>query len=230
MGTVYAYQRISTAEEHGKQKFARQDKALHRYCQEQKIEFDYDHDIYRDDRSGKTFEGRSGWRALDRRVVSGDTIIFKDICRFSRNVDEGLKKYMDLRQRNVTMVFIDNPTLNTDYIDGMDAAKEDCLRRKDNVTALTLDFIIRLLLTVELDRAEKEREITVQRIRDGISASAKKSGRPVGNLDKMTPELRADIIQYFGDRKIRQIDLMKKHDISRNTLRKYIRIIQGEKT
>ena len=50
---------------------------------------------------------------------------------------------------------------------------------------MTLEVVIRLLLVTELDRAEKEREITVKRIKDGIKASSKKSGRKEGQLDKM---------------------------------------------
>ena len=38
---------------------------------------------------------------------------------------------------------------------------------------MTLEVVIRLLLVTELDRAEKEREITVKRIKDGIKASYK---------------------------------------------------------
>ena len=41
----------------------------------------------------------------------------------------------------------------------------------------------------------------------------------------MSPELEADIKKFLSDRKIKQIDLMKKHNISRNTLKKYITYI-----
>ena len=70
---------------------------------------------------------------------------------------------------------------------------------------MTLEVVIRLLLVTELDRAEKEREITVKRIKDGIKASSKKSGRKEGQLDKMTPELEADIRKFLTDRSIKQI-------------------------
>ena len=59
-------------------------------------------------------------------------------------------------------------------------------------------------------------------ITDGIAASEKKSGRKTGQLDKMTKELQMDIELYLGDRSIKQIELMNKHKISRNTLKKYI--------
>ena len=94
---------------------------------------------------------------------------------------------------------------------------------------MTLEVVIRLLLVTELDRAEKEREITVKRIKDGIKASSKKSGRKEGQLDKMTPELEADIRNFLADRSIKQVDLMKKYNLSRNTLKKYAKIISDQK-
>ena len=94
---------------------------------------------------------------------------------------------------------------------------------------MTLEVVIRLLLVTELDRAEKEREITVKRIKDGIKASSKKSGRKEGQLDKMTPELEADVRKFLTDRRIKQIDLMNKYNISRNTLKKYIEYIANKK-
>ena len=94
---------------------------------------------------------------------------------------------------------------------------------------MTLEVVIRLLMVTKLDRAEKEREITVKRIKDGIKASSKKSGRKEGQLDKMTPELEADIRKFLTDRSIKQIDLMNKYNISRNTLKIYIEYIANKK-
>ena len=75
---------------------------------------------------------------------------------------------------------------------------------------------------------QQEREIIVKRIKQGIKASNKKQGRKVGQLDKITNELRSDINLFLQDRSIKQVDLMKKHNISRNTLKKYIQIIKLE--
>ena len=79
---------------------------------------------------------------------------------------------------------------------------------------------------MELDRAQQEREMTVQRIKDGIKASNKKSGRPVGKIDKMSKELESDIKKLINDRNIKYVDLMRKHNISRNTLKKYESIVR----
>ena len=85
------------------------------------------------------------------------------------------------------------------------------------------------MILVELDRAEQEREITVKGIKDGIAASTKKSGRKQGQLDKMSPELETDIKKFLTDRSIKQIDLMNKYNISRNTLKKYVEYIANKK-
>ena len=226
MCKVVAYMRISTEEERGKQKFTRQEQAIERWQKENDIEIT-DRRIYKDDASGKSFD-RAAWKELEQDIQAGDTILFKDVCRFTRERDNGYKKYMDLLNKGIEMIFIDNPTLNTEYIKSMQTSAKK-MKEKNLIGGMTLEFVIQLLLVTELDRAEKEREITVKRIKDGIKASDKKSGRKTGQLDKMTPELEADIRKFLANRSIKQIDLMKKHNLSRNTLKKYVKIIADQK-
>lgn len=223
MCKTLAYMRISTKEERGKQKFTRQEQAIARWCKENDTEIS-ERRIYRDDASGKSFD-RPAWKELESDVQEGDTIVFKDICRFTREYEEGFNKYMELLNKGVSLIFIDNPTVSTDYIRSMMDVAE---RQSNRIAKKSLKDTIELLLLVELDRAEKEREITVQRIIDGIKASDKKSGRKEGTLDKMSDELKADIIKFLSDRSIKQVDLMEKHNISRNTLKKYVEIVKTE--
>ena len=123
------------------------------------------------------------------------------------------------------LIFIDNQTVSTPYIKQLLS-----VAKAQNLVARTsLESTVKLLLIVELDRAEQERKITVQRIKDGIEASSKRSGRATGKLDKMSDELKADIQLFIKDRSIKQIDLMQKHNVSRNTLKKYIEIVKNEK-
>lgn len=220
MGRTFAYMRISTKEERGKQKFARQENSIKKWCEENNVKIT-EKRIYKDDASGKNFD-RTEWKELEEEVQAGDTIVFKDICRFTRECENGLEKYMELMNKGVNLVFLDNMTLSTDYIKALSNAKE----KQGNVVSLTMDFVVKLILTVELDRAEQERLIFIKRVKDGIEASDKKSGRKIGQLDKMTDELRADIEKFLNDRSIKQVDLMKKHGISRNTLKKYIELVK----
>ena len=221
MCNVYSYMRISTSEERDLQKFTRQESALQRYAKENDIEYLLE---FREDKSGKNFTERKQWQKLESIVQPGDTIVFKDIYRFTREAEQGYVKYMELLNKGVELIFIDNRTVSTPYIKQLlNVAKAQ------NLVAMTsLESTVKLLLIVELDRAEQERKITVQRIKDGIEASSKRSGRVTGKLDKMSDELKADIQLFIKDRGIKQIDLMQKHNISRNTLKKYIEIVKSE--
>lgn len=220
MGNVYSYMRISTEEERGLQKFTRQENALHKYAQEHNLEYLLE---FQEDKSGKNFMDREQWKKLESIVQPGDTIIFKDICRFTRQAEEGYTKYMQLMDKGIELIFIDNQTVSTPYIKQLlNVAK------KQNLVAKTsLENTVKLLIIVELDRAEQERETIRKRIKDGIAASDKKSGRPMGKLDKISGALKADIQLFLTDRSIKQIDLMQKHKISRNTLKKYVELAKN---
>jgi hypothetical protein len=130
---------------------------------------------------------------------------------------------MALMNKGINLVFLDNPTVCTDYVEQLAsvAKKQELIIRK------SIENIIELLLIVELDRVEKERAILIQRIRHGIAASDKRQGRKAGQVDKMTDALRADIREYIRDRRITQKSVMERHGISRNTLKKYIQLLRS---
>ena len=178
MCKTFAYMRISTKEERGKQKFTRQEQAIERWCKENNTEIP-ERRIYRDDASGKSYE-RPSWKEMLQDIQTGDTIVFKDICRFTREYENGFKEYMKLLDKGINLVFLDNPTISTEYIKSMMGVAE---RQQNRIAKKSLKDTIELLILVELDRAEQEREITVKRIKDGIAASSKKSGRKTGQLD-----------------------------------------------
>lgn len=215
MGNYYSYRRISTDQKH--QNFNRQIKALDKYALEKNIEYLVE---FVEEKSAKNFDDRPQFNKLDKLLQADDTAVFKDIERFTRDDDVTLayKKYMEWFARGINIVFIDNPTLCTDYIKEMMRIASE----QDIVTRTAMESIIKLLIIVELDRAKKQRLYISKSITDGIRASEKKSGRKEGQLDKLTEPLQADILMYLGDRTITQVELMKKHDISRNTLKKYI--------
>lgn len=220
MGNYFAYERISTKEERGLQKFNRQDKSLTTYATENNIEYVA---IFQEDESGKDFEHRKEWQRLEKLLQKGDTIIFKDISRFTRESENGYKKYMELMEKGINLVFIDNKTISTEYIKQLLNVAE----QQNLIAKISLENTIKLLLYVELDRAEQERIILINRIKQGISASGKKQGRKQGVPIKLTEELTEDIKKYLNDRTITMESMIKKHKISRNTMMKYINIVKG---
>ena len=131
---------------------------------------------------------------------------------------------MELMNKGINLVFLDNPTISTNYIQNLMRVAEN----QQRIAKKALENTIELLLMVELDRVEVERVTISKRIKQGIEASDKPSGRKQGQLDKMSDELKADIKKFLTDRSIKQIDLMNKHNISRNTLKKYVEIIKNE--
>lgn len=217
----FKYMRISTKEERGKQKYNRQERAIDTYAKENGIEFVAE---FKEDESGKDFDNRKEWQRLEKLLQCGDTIVFKDISRFTREAENGYKKYMELLDKGINLVFLDNPTVNTDYIkELLDVAEQQNL-----IAKISLENTIKLLLYVELDRAEQERLILINRIKNGISASGKKQGRKEGVPIKLTDTLKEDIKEYLKDRNITKAEVMKKHNISRNTLIKYIDLVKAE--
>lgn len=217
MGNYYSYKRISTDQE--RQNFNRQIKSLEKYASEHDIEFLID---FTEEKSAKNFSERPQFKKLDKILQAGDTVVFKDLSRFTREAENGYKKYMEWLDRDINIVFIDNPTVSSDYIRQMMSTAE----KQDLVTKTAMEGIIKLLLIVELDRAEQQRRYISKAITDGIKASLKKSGRKEGSMDKFTDEIKTDINLYLSDRHITQTELMKKHDISRNTLKKYIAYVE----
>lgn len=220
---TYFYERISTSEERELQSFQRQTKSLQKYAEEHDLKMTA-RNTYKDDVSGSTFN-RPEWIELEEKVrkeVQNNEvqIIFKDISRFSRTAKEGFDKYMELYKLGVKLIFLDNPTVSTDYISKLTAKNES----NGFVTEIALQSMVNLLIAVELDRAEQQRLYISKAITDGIKASDKKSGRPVGKLDKVTDDLKHDIEIYSQDRSIKAIDLMNKHNISRNTFKKYVEL------
>ena len=172
---------------------------------------------------GKIYDVCHSWTMPLVLLQAGDTVVFKDLYRFTREAENGYKKYMEWLDRGINMVFLDNPTVSSDYIRQMMTTAE----QQDIVTKTAMESIIKLLIIVELDRGEKQRLYISQSIKDGIAASNKKSGRKPGQLDKMSDALREDILKYLSDRSIKQVDLMRKYNISRNTLKKYVYKIQN---
>ena len=221
MGNYYSYMRISTDTE--RQNFGRQEKALKKYAEEKGIEYLIE---FAEEKSAKNFTDRKQFNKLDKLLQSGETVVLNDLTRFTRKAENGYKKYMEWLERGINIIFLDNPTISSNYIRQMMNTAES----QDLVTKTAMEGIIKLLLIVELDRAEQQRRYISKAIKDGIAASDKGSGRKKGSLDKMTDELRRDLELYMHDRTITQKAVMEKHGISRNTLKKYVeRLAEGQR-
>lgn len=216
----YFYMSVSTQDKHGNHKLTRQEKTLQKYAEAHGLEYDVK-SIYKEDCVEKNFLDRQVWITLEKNLRDGDTVIFKDISCFARDAESGYGKYVELMEKGIHLVFIDNPSVCTDYIKQLRAVAE----KRHLVDNISLEDTVKLLLYVEFDRLDQERLVRRQRIKDGMDTSEKKPGRKIGTMEKLNTELEEDIMIYLKDSTVLQIDIMKKHNISRNTLKKYVKII-----
>ena len=216
----YFYMSVSTQDKHVNQKLTRQEKTLQKYAKTHGLEYDVK-SIYKEDCAEKNFFDRKVWIALEKKLRDEDTLIFKDISCFTGNAESGSGKYIQLMKKGIHLVFIDNPSVCTDYIKQLRVVAE----KQHLVDNISLEDTVKLLLYVEFDRLDQERLVRRQRIKDGMDTSERKPGRKIGTMEKLTPELKNDILLYLRDGTALQVDIMKKHNISRNTLKKYAKII-----
>ena len=98
---IFGYVRVSTA----KQKLERQ---------ADNIKAVYPDAVIVSDKYTGTRMDRPGWEKLIRQIRSGDTIVFDEVSRMSRDAEEGFNTYQHLYDLGVNLVFLKESTLNTD--------------------------------------------------------------------------------------------------------------------
>jgi len=124
--------------------------------------------IYTDKVSGKDFD-RAAYKALTKRLITGDLLYIKSIDRLGRNYDEIQNQWRILtKERGVDIAVIDMPLLDT-------------RNGKDLLGTLIADLVLNLLSFV----AQNERETIHQRQAEGIAAAKARGvqfGRPIKKL------------------------------------------------
>ena len=154
---IYGYCRVSTKEQN-----------LDRQMLAMKIHDIPDKNVYCDKESGKDFN-RPAWKALAKKLRQGDVLYIKSIDRLGRNYDEILKTWRTITEKDVGIVVLDMPLLNT-------------ANDRDLTGRLIADIVLQLLSYV----AETERTFIKERQREGIEA-AKARGVRFGREPKQKP-------------------------------------------
>lgn len=157
----FGYLRVSTQEH---QDFERQ---LH-ILNESGYEIE-ERNLFYDKVSGKSTENREQYQIIRKIVRNGDTVVFTELSRFSRNYNQIAEEMLYFKNLNVRLVFLDMPFLNSD---------------SDDLTQqLISDICIKLFAYV----AQTERENTSKRFKqklDSMKAAGIKLGRPAIHLNE----------------------------------------------
>lgn len=122
MSKTFGYCRISTV----KQNIQRQI---------ENIKKDYPAAIIITEEFTGTKINRPAFDKLLKAIKPGDTIVFDEVSRMSRNAEDGFKLYEELYNKGVNLVFIKEPHINT-------ATYKKALEQNIGMTGTNVDFIL----------------------------------------------------------------------------------------
>lgn len=226
---IYGYCRISTM----KQKIARQIDNI-------KKEYP-DATIITEEYTGTTTD-RPNFNKLIKNVKQGDTIVFDEVSRMSRNASEGIELYEKLFDMGINLVFIKEPHINTSvYRDRMNKQIEKLSSTGSKATDKLLESIMTALHEYTIDLAREQIELAFktaqaevdflhQRTSEGVR-KAQAQGKQVGRAQgakvetKKAKECKARIMElskdFNGTNKDTEVMLIL--GIARNSYYKYKR-------
>jgi len=223
---VYGYCRVSTK----KQSIERQIR---------NIKKEYPEAVIVCDEYTGTSLNRPEWKKLYKQIQPGDTIVFDQVSRMSRDAQEGYELYEELYSKDIELVFLKEPHINTQTY-------KKALESGVPMTGTNVDFILegvnKYLLSLAKEQiqlafaqAEKEVEDLHQRTREGIETArlnGKQIGQPKGATLTTKKSIKAkEIIRkhskdFHGS--LEDPDVIKLAGISRGTYYKYKRELREE--
>lgn len=158
-----------------------------------------------DKMSGKT-KDRPELNKLKLEVRNGDNIYCESISRLGRNVDDLRELCEDFKNKGVTVHFI-KEGLNTD--------------------GATYKFLLTILGAV----AEMERELIVERVKEGMKKAqihGTKSGKAIGRPQRVIPEGFEKAYRLWKDKVISQEEAANMLKVSRMSFYRYIKLYEDK--
>lgn len=222
MSKIYAYCRISTKS----QSIERQVENILKAYPNAKI--------YQEVFTGTTTD-RKEWNKLKKVLKTGDTVVFDSVSRMSRNAEEGISDYMELLERNINLVFLKEPYINTEVyqeqLRANDNIKTDDIDLNDTILKGVREYLKRLAtkqIRIAFDQAEKEVQDLRQRTKEGMQV-AKSKGNIAGRREgtkvetKKAKEIKEEIKKLSKDLNgnLKDVEVMKYLKVARNTYYKY---------
>ncbi len=234
MCKIYGYVRVSTIQ----QKIERQINNIKA--------FEANAIIISEKQSGKDIESRAEFKKLLGKIKSGDTIIFDEVSRMSRNADEGFSLYMELMGKGVSLVFLKERHIDTDeykrrtqkHIEKVSSSNKKMDKLINGILELVAEFEQENLkdnIRLAFEQAEHERQFLIKRVTEGKATSEKKQGRPkdsknkntdkAGHIKQTIKDLSKDFDGKYSDAKIMREYLQ---NTSKGTYYKYKKELQGK--
>ena len=224
---VYGYARISTM----KQNIQRQlDNIKSKYPEATIISEEY---------TGTTTD-RPKLNKLLKNIKEGDTIVFDEVSRMSRNAEEGFELYEKLFDKGINLIFIKEPHINTSvYRNKLNKQIDKINSTGSKATDKLLESIMTALHEYTIDLAKEQIELAFQTAQSEVDFIHKRTsegvrraiaeGKQVGRLKgskvetKKSRLMKTRIIELSKDFKGTNTDkdVMKITGLARNTYYKY---------
>ena len=190
--------------------------------------------------TGTKIQGRKTLDKLLRIVKEKDNIVFDSASRMSRNVDEAIELYEQLFNRNINLIFLKEPHINTDtYKKALERQIQINVNTGNAATDKLINEIVEALnkFTLELAKeqirlvfaqAQKEVDDLHQRTAEGIM-TARLNGKRIGLkkgtkiITKKSLEAKKQIQKYSRDfdGSLKDTEVIKLVGVSRNSFYKY---------
>lgn len=190
---------------------------------------------------------RPKFSTLVKNLKSGDTVIFDEVSRMSRNAAEGIELYTELFDKGVNLIFIKEPHINTSvYRDKLNKQIDKLNTTGSKATDKLLESIMSALHEYTIDLAKEQIELAFktaqaevdflhQRTSEGVRR-AQAEGKQVGLVKgtklttKKSVAMKQRILELSKDfsGSNNDIEVMKITGLARNTYYKYKRELQAE--
>lgn len=182
--------------------------------------------------TGRKTEGRTEWNKLYKKIKSGDTIVFDSVSRMSRNADEGYLLYEELFDRNINLIFLKEPYVNTTTYK---KSLENTIPKTGTKVDILLDAIQLYLkelakeqVKLAFEQSEKEVEDLRRRTAEGIEI-ARLNGKQIGAqkgrtvITNKSLKTKKEILNLSKDfnGQLKDSQIIKILGVSRNTYYKY---------
>ena len=180
---------------------------------------------------------RPNWNKLYKNLKAGDTVVFDEVSRMSRNAEEGFKVYKELYDRGINLVFLKESTLNTENF----RATQQIASVGNEIADVYIEATNKVLMILAeqqikkaFETAQHEVDFLHQRTSEGVRRAIAE-GKQVGRADgtkvetKKAKACKQRIMELSKDFNGTNTDIecMAILGLARNTYYKYKREIKG---
>lgn len=190
--------------------------------------------------TGTKYQGRKELDKVIHKIQPGDVIVFDSVSRMSRNSEEGFVLYEQLFHKDISLIFLKEPHINTDTY-------KKAMKNQVSLTGEKVDLILegvnkylmelaREQIKIAFEQAEKEVMDLRQRTKEGIE-TARLDGKQIGHLRgttyetkkaKMAKEIIKKHNKSFGG-SLNDSETIKQAGVSRKSFYKYKKEIRDNK-